>query len=137
MSTLNDNIEYIYATIPKNWIGICQNIYYIFSEYGLDAIKDCKVNCDKRTAHFIDCYNMFNSAVAALNSGREREANFIINYLKEQLKLYYPNMQFGDRKLYIGSGFTYEDVITEDNLNPEVQVYEQVIKLDFEFPLYF
>lgn len=118
---MNNDVQYVYTVIPKDWIGLCQTIYYLYTEYGLEAIKECKISCDKRVSHIIDCYNIFNAAVTAYNSGRDKEANLIIKYLKEQMKIYYPNMPIGDKKLYIGSGFTYEDIITDEHLIDGIQ----------------
>lgn len=121
MINISNNLEVINITYPKEWNYIAQQILYLFSEYGLDAIKDCKASCTKKSSHVIDCYNIFNAAVAAYNAKRTKEANLIINYLKGQLNLYYVNISVGTNKLYIGCGLSTDDVINENNLITDIK----------------
>ena len=79
--------------MPKEWNETYLKLCSIFSQYGIEAIKECKALCADRNVHIIDCYNVFNSAVAAYNSGRTREATLIYNYLVGQLNIYYPNFE--------------------------------------------
>lgn len=83
------NVECLTSTFPKAWLDIYQKIHVVFADYGIAVLEDCKASCDKRNQHIVECWNVFNSAVAAYNLGRKKEANVIIKYLKEQFKSYY------------------------------------------------
>ena len=78
--------------IPNDWLDTYKKILVVFSEYGLEAIKDCKATCDKRNSKIVDCYNIFNSAVAANVIGQTKKATLIYNYVKSQMDIYYPNI---------------------------------------------
>ena len=112
---LTNQVQYAYSTFPKTWVGLYQKLHYLYVEYGLDTVKDCKAVCSERSTKIIDCYNIFNAAVSAFNIGRKKEADLIYNYLSSQMKLYYPNMKVSNYNLYIGGGTTKEDVLIEDN----------------------
>ena len=112
---LTGNVQYVYETIPKSWVSLSQKLFYLFTEYGLESIKDCKTDCTKQNYNLIRCYNMFCSAVAAYNVGRNKEASFIITYIKSQLQLLYPNMIFGTKSLYLAGGLEISDVVKEEN----------------------
>lgn len=113
-------VQCIYNVIPKEWYGLSQWIYYLYTDYGLEAIKECNLSCDKRVSHIIECYNMFNSAIAAYNVGKYKEANLIIKYIKEQLKIYYPDIVFKDYKLYLGGGNDWPAVFKDENCVPKL-----------------
>ena len=81
-------------TYPDEWENTHNHILFIFSEYGIEAIKDCKAICSKRNSNIVDCFNIFNSAVAAYNAGLVRKAELIYNFLVGQLKIYFPHYNF-------------------------------------------
>lgn len=102
MSTpVKTNISYIYATVPANWVKVLHKIYNLMAEYGLDAVKDCKASCNNRNSHIIECYTIFQSALAANNVGRTKEAELLINYLSAQLDIYYNNTEYEFYNIYI------------------------------------
>ena len=43
----NSNVQLIHATMPKSWTSLAQKIYYLFAEYGIESLKDCKADCNK------------------------------------------------------------------------------------------
>lgn len=83
--------EYIYVTIPYKYVCIYRCILELLSDYGLDVIKDCSANCNEKNCTVIECFNMFNSAVACYKLGKEKEANLIIKYVDSKLKQLYKN----------------------------------------------
>lgn len=114
MSTpVKTNINYIYATIPSNWVKVLHKIYNLMAEYGLEAVKDCKANCNNRNSHIIECYTIFQSALAAHNVGRTKEANLLINYLSAQLDIYYNNSEYEFYNIYITPGNTTKYITDE------------------------
>ena len=132
----NSNVQLIHATMPKSWTSLAQKIYYLFAEYGIESLKDCKTDCNKTTYNIVKCYNMFCSAIAAYNVGKYKEANVIINYIKSQLKLLYPNMSFGNKALYIGSGLDLSDVIKSEQKIEDINTLVGNYQIDVESDTY-
>ena len=89
MSNINNANEYIYITIPKDYICIYHKILYLFADYGIDMLKDCSASCNGRNKKIIDCFNMFNAAIAANKIGKDKLAETLIKYIENQLKLIY------------------------------------------------
>lgn len=81
------NPEYIYMTIPSDYVCIYNKILILLSEYGLNILNDCNASCNNRNKSIINCFNMFNSAVAARKLGLNKQAETIIKYVSSQLKL--------------------------------------------------
>lgn len=132
----NSNVQLIHATMPKSWTSLAQKIYYLFAEYGIESLKDCKADCNKTNYNIVKCYNMFCSAIAAYNVGKYKEANVIINYIKAQLKLLYPNMSFGNKSLYIGSGLDLSDVIKSEQKIEDINTLVGSYQIDVESDTY-
>ena len=74
--------EYIYITIPAEYVCVYHRILAMLADYGEDMLKDCKASCSDRNSGVIECFNMFNAAVAARHIGQTKKAELIINYIK-------------------------------------------------------
>ena len=70
--------EYVYVTIPAEYICVYHRILAMLADYGEDMLKDCKVSCTDRNSNVIDCFNMFNAAVAARKLGKDKLAETLI-----------------------------------------------------------
>lgn len=83
-----ENIEpdYIYVTIPAEYICVYYHILELLADYGLETIKDCKAGCSDKNTCVIECFNMFNSAIACKKLGKEKEAALVIKYVKAKLE---------------------------------------------------
>ncbi len=81
--------EYIYVTIPAEYICVYHRILAMLADYGEDMLKNCKASCTDRNSGVIECFNMFNSAVAAKKLGNEKLANVLIKYIKAKLNQLY------------------------------------------------
>ena len=82
-------LEYIYVTIPAEYICVYHRILAMMADYGEDMLKDCKASCTDRNSGIIECFNMFNSAVAARKLGKEKLASVIITYIKAKINQIY------------------------------------------------
>ena len=82
-------LEYIYVTIPAEYICVYHRILAMMADYGEDMLKDCKASCTDRNSGVIECFNMFNSAVAARKLGKEKLASVIITYIKAKINQIY------------------------------------------------
>ena len=77
--------EYIYVTIPAEYICVYHRILAMLADYGEDMLKNCKASCTDRNSDVIDCFNMFNAAVAARKLGRDKLAETLIKYIKAKI----------------------------------------------------
>ena len=81
--------EYIYLTIPAEYVCVYHRIMAMLADYGEDMLKDCKAACTDRNSGVIECYNMFNAACAARLLGQDKKAQLIINYIKAKINQIY------------------------------------------------
>ena len=90
----------LFMTIPAQYNDIYEKILLLFSEYGLDAVKDCKVSCKNRQSRIVECFNIFTAGVAAFNASRYKETSLIMNYVRGQIDIYYPNKINNTKSIY-------------------------------------
>lgn len=81
--------EYVYVTIPAEYICVYHRILAMLADYGIEMLQDCKANCTERNSGVIECFNMFNAAVACRKLGKTKEANVIITYIKAKINSIY------------------------------------------------
>ena len=83
--------EYVYVTIPAEYICVYHRILAMLADYGEEMLRDCKASCTDRNSGVIECFNMFNAAVAARKLGKEKLAETIIKYVKAKINQIYHN----------------------------------------------
>lgn len=81
--------EYIYLTIPAEYVCVYHRIMAMLADYGEEMLKDCKAACTDRNSGVIECFNMFNAACAARLIGQDKKAQLIINYIKAKINQIY------------------------------------------------
>ncbi len=81
--------EYIYVTIPAEYICVYHRILVMMADCGEEMLKDCKANCTDKNSGVIECFNMFNSAVAARKLGKTKLAEVLIKYIKAKINSIY------------------------------------------------
>ena len=97
---MNDLIQvepkYIYITIPAEYVCVYHRILAMLADYGVEMLKDCKATCKDRNSGVIECFNMFNAAVAArtLSAGDEDSSYYklsetLIKYIKSKINQIY------------------------------------------------
>ena len=141
------NPEYVYVTIPAEYICVYHRILVMLSDYGEDMLKDCKATCSDRNSGVIECFNMFNAAVAAKKTGKDKLASLIITYIKEKINMIYrgkdnstefvfPIDESGDIKAFVSCGETVKLQIDSDDMELYNHKYgdgiEQHFSLDDE-----
>ena len=93
MSNLKEiELEYVYITVPAEYICVYHRILAMLADYGEEMLKDCKAACKDRNSGVIECFNMFNAAVAARKLGDEKHlklAETIIKYVKAKINQIY------------------------------------------------
>ena len=83
--------EYVYVTVPAEYICVYHRILAMLADYGEEMLKDCKASCTDRNSGVIECFNMFNAAVAARKLGKDKLAETLIKYIKAKINQIYQN----------------------------------------------
>ena len=81
--------EYIYVTVPAEYICVYHRILAMMADYGEEMLKDCKASCTDKNNNVIECFNMFNAAVAARKLGKVKLAETLIKYIKAKINQIY------------------------------------------------
>lgn len=90
MSKLKEvELEYVYVTIPAEYICVYHRILAMLADFGEEMLKDCKASCTDRNSNVIQCFNMFNAAVAARKLGKDKLAETLIKYIKAKINQIY------------------------------------------------
>lgn len=82
-------LEYVYVTIPAEYICVYHRILAMLADFGEEMLKDCKASCTDRNSNVIQCFNMFNAAVAARKLGKDKLAETLIKYIKAKINQIY------------------------------------------------
>lgn len=141
---MSDNLvriepEYIYVTIPAEYICVYHRILAMLADYGEDMLKDCKASCTDRNSSVIDCFNMFNAAVAARKLGKDKLAETLIKYIKAKINQIYkgkdnstsfvfPVDEHGDIKAFVSCGERPRFEINSDDM----ELYEHKFNNGFD-----
>ena len=86
---LDPQPEYVYLTIPAEYVCVYHKILAMMADYGEDMLKDCKASCTDRNSSVIECYNMFNAACAARAIGKTKLSETVIYYIKSKINQIY------------------------------------------------
>lgn len=84
--------EYIYVTVPAEYICVYHRILAMMADYGEEMLKDCKASCTDKNNNVIECFNIFNSAVAARKLGKDKLAETLIKYIKAKINQIYKGL---------------------------------------------
>ena len=81
--------EYVYTTVPREWLCIYHRILAMLADYGEEMLKDCKASCTDKNSGVIECFNMFNAAIAARKLNKTKLAETLINYITAKIEIIY------------------------------------------------
>lgn len=114
--------EYLYTTIPKDYVYVYYSILTMLAELGEDMLKDCKATCKDRNSGIIECKNMFDAAIAARKLGNIKLADTIIKYLKAKI-----NQILGTKNEFVSYDFPVNGgdaikYIVDTNNNPIIKI---------------
>lgn len=116
------NPEYVYMTIPADYVCTYNKILILLSEYGIEMLNDCQARCAKRNKSIIDCFNMFNAAVAARKLGQDKVAETIIKYVNAQLKIINSNTDINPSFVYPVDEHGYLKAVVSCGENPRFTI---------------
>lgn len=83
------NPKYVYMMIPTEYVCVYHKLLVYLADFGKALLSDCSAACRGNSKTIVDCWNMFQSALACKALGRDKEAQLYIDYIKAQLKLVY------------------------------------------------
>lgn len=122
------DLEYVYVTIPAEYICVYHRILAMLADYGEEMLKDCKASCTDKNSGVIECFNMFNAAVACRKLGKDKQAALIIKYIKAKINQIYRNKdnstsfvfpvdENGQLKAFVSCGERPKFEINPDDMN--------------------
>lgn len=71
--------EYVYMSIPAKYICTYHRILIMLADYGVEMLNDCGASCKDGNRQVINCFNMFNAAVAAYNLDKKNLQVLLLN----------------------------------------------------------
>ncbi len=83
------NPKYVYLTIPAEYVCIYHKLLVALASFGKDIIDDCNAACKGNGKNVMNCWNLFQSAIACKELGKDKESEFFIDYIKSQLNHIY------------------------------------------------
>ena len=116
------NPDFVYMTIPKEYMCTYIRLLNMVSDIGKNIIDDCNSTCKGDGKNIINCWNMFQSAIACYNIGKAKEADFLINYIEKQIYNLYSNMN-------INYNQTIEVSVSEDSTIKAICTCGEEIKI--------
>ena len=94
-------IEYVYLTIPKEYVCIYHKLLILMSNVGKSIIKDCNYVCKGNNKIIIDCWNTLQSAIACKKLGKDKEADLLIKFIKSQINTIYKGTDCYQQETYV------------------------------------
>lgn len=79
--------ENIYFVVPQEYYCVYINIIKRMSNLGTLMLQECKATCTNDSKNLLNCWTMFQTALAAHTLGEIKKADIIINYIIYQLNL--------------------------------------------------
>lgn len=81
--------EYVYLTIPAKYICIYHKLIVAMADFGKTMLDDCTATCKGNGKNILNCWNLFQSALASHTIGKDKEAKLFIDYIEKQLNNIY------------------------------------------------
>lgn len=94
--------EYLYLTIPADYICTYHKLLVYLADFGKDLLDDCSAACKGSNKTLIDCWNLFQSALACRTIGQDKQASLFIDYINKQLEQIYRGT---DNKVFNGGNY--------------------------------
>ena len=116
------NPEYIYMTIPADYVCTYNKILVLLANYGVEMLRDCDAGCTTKNKSIISCFNMFNAAVAARKLGQDKTAETIMAYVNSQLKIINNNEDINPQVVFPVDEDGYLKAIISCGENPKFTI---------------
>lgn len=103
--------EFLYLTIPANYICTYHKLLVYLADFGKSLLDDCSATCKGNNKTVIDCWNLFQSALACKTLGQDKQASLFIDYINKQLDNIYK-----DTNKSVFNGGNYYAITPDGNL---------------------
>ena len=94
--------EFLYLTIPADYICTYHKLLVYLADFGKKLLDDCSAVCKGNNKTVIDCWNLFQSALACKTLGQDKQACLFIDYINKQLEQVYRGT---DEKVFNGGNY--------------------------------
>ena len=94
--------EFLYLTIPAEYVCIYHKLLVYLADFGKKLLDDCSAVCKGNNKTVVDCWNLFQSALACKSLGQDKQASLFIDYIDKQLNNIYKEE---DNKVYNGTNY--------------------------------
>lgn len=94
--------EFLYLTIPAEYVCIYHKLLVYLADFGKKLLDDCSTICKGNNKIVVDCWNLFQSALACKSLGQHKQASLFIDYIDKQLNNIYRGE---DNKVYNGTNY--------------------------------
>lgn len=101
-SNIEINPEFIYCTIPKDYVCTYHKLINYLADAGKEIIDDCSFTCKGSGKKLFNCWGLFQAACAAYQQEDYTRANFYFNYVNQQLEDYYKDL---GKDIYNGGNY--------------------------------
>ena len=79
------NPEFLYLTIPSDYVCTYHKLLVYLADFGKNLLDDCSAICKGNNKTVVDCWNLFQSALACRTLGQDKQASLFIDYINKQL----------------------------------------------------
>lgn len=94
--------ELLYLTIPAEYVCTYHKLLVYLADFGKKLLDDCSATCKGNNKIVIDCWNLFQSALACRTLGQDKQAALFIDYINKQLEQVYRGT---DEKVFNGGNY--------------------------------
>ena len=94
--------EFLYLTIPADYICTYHKLLVYLADFGKKLLDDCSAVCKGNNKTVVDCWNLFQSALACKSLGQDKQASLFIDYINKQLEQVYRGT---DEKIFNGGNY--------------------------------
>lgn len=94
--------ELLYLTIPSEYVCTYHKLLVYLADFGKKLLDDCSATCKGNNKTVIDCWNLFQSALACRTLGQDKQAALFIDYINKQLEQVYRGT---DEKVFNGGNY--------------------------------
>lgn len=94
--------EFLYLTIPADYICTYHKLLVYLADFGKKLLDDCSAVCKGNNKTVVDCWNLFQSALACKSLGQDKQASLFIDYINKQLEQVYRGT---DEKVFNGGNY--------------------------------
>ena len=118
----NSNGEILYLKVPVKYKPTYNRLLRAMADFGKDIVINCERNNTSLNNSVITCWNMFQTVLACNELGRDKEAEFYLNYINKQMDIVYKNSIIVEYEvitqiMYVGSGYDSVDYINVNDSN--------------------